>query len=227
MELDGPGSWKIKGIVAGGCREDCPDAVGNVIGYSEPGPASCGVSWVSRVAGGIENPSRNVDMGFREQDSSASTTAESKLQTRWNLDNSAKSQERLKTTRAEQVAATHARLQRSGADRGGDPGVGYGPRRECKFDPANQKDDESPVAENRGHRRSPPPEIPKAVDIFPVCSKGLSKMPTGLARLLPAQPMRQDRQKESKRPTVDSGVKKFHPARPWFVIVLTRIAVSI
>lgn len=62
-ELDGPGSWKVKGIAAGGGREDCPDAVGNVIGYGEP--ASGGVSWVSGVAGGIENPSRNMDMGFR------------------------------------------------------------------------------------------------------------------------------------------------------------------
>ena len=31
-ELDGPGSEKTEGIEAGGCREDCPGAVGTVIG---------------------------------------------------------------------------------------------------------------------------------------------------------------------------------------------------
>lgn len=60
--LDGPGSGKVKGIVAGGGREDWPDAVGNAIGYSEPVLMRGGVSG---VAGGIENPSRNVDMGSR------------------------------------------------------------------------------------------------------------------------------------------------------------------
>ena len=40
--------------------------MGNVIGYSEPGSVRGGVSWVSRVAGGIENSSRNVAMGFRQ-----------------------------------------------------------------------------------------------------------------------------------------------------------------
>jgi hypothetical protein len=40
-------------------------------------------------------------------------------------------------------------LPKSGADRDGDPlGVGYGARRECKFDPANQNDNERRVAEN-------------------------------------------------------------------------------
>ena len=63
--LDGPGSGKIKGIAEGGGREGWSGAVGNVIGYSEPGSARGGVSWVSRVAWGIENSSRNVDMGLR------------------------------------------------------------------------------------------------------------------------------------------------------------------
>lgn len=60
-ELDGPGSGKIKGIVVRGGREDWPGAMGNVIGYSEPGSASGEVSWVS---GGVGNSSRYVDMGF-------------------------------------------------------------------------------------------------------------------------------------------------------------------
>lgn len=44
---------------------------------------------------------------------------------------------------------TLVQLPKSGADRDGDPlGVGYGARRECKFDPANQNDNERRVAEN-------------------------------------------------------------------------------
>lgn len=57
-----------------------------------------------------------------------------------------------------------ARLPKSGADRDGDPlGAGYGVRSECKFDLANQKNDERPVAENQGHVRPPPPEQPRTV----------------------------------------------------------------
>jgi hypothetical protein len=138
--------------------------VGNVIGYSGPGSASGAVFWGSGVAGGIENSSLNVAMRPRRLVWWVPATMESKSRTCWNLGNGAKPQERLKTTRAEQVAAILAQLPKSGADRDGDPGVGYGPRRECKFDLANQKNNESPVAENRpqGLRWSPPPEYPRA-----------------------------------------------------------------
>ena len=60
-----------------------------------------------------------------------------------------------------------ARLPKSGADRDGDPGAGYGVRRECKFDPANQNDNEREVAENPGHVHRTPPECPKIVDAYP------------------------------------------------------------
>lgn len=77
----------------------------------------------------------------------------------------------MEPTRAEQVAATLVRLPKSGADRDGDPAAGYGVRCECKFDPANQNNNERPVAENRP--RSPPPEYPRAIDyISALCSKG-------------------------------------------------------
>jgi hypothetical protein len=79
----------------------------------------------------------------------------------------------MEPTRAEQVAATLVRLPESGADRDGDPGVGYGVRCECKFDLANQNNNESPVylAENRV--RSPPPKNPgpRTVDM---CTSGSS-----------------------------------------------------
>ena len=137
------------------------------------------------------------------------TTVESKSQTCWDLDNSAKPQERLKATRAEQVAATHARLQRSGADRGGDPGAGYGPRRECKFDLANQNDNEKQVAENRGHIRSPSPEYPKAVDMCRsyVLGRFVEDVPVSINwdGVHLTQLTRQDEEKERKRLTVNSG----------------------
>lgn len=41
-ESDGPGSGKTKGIAVGGGREGGPGAVGNVIGYSEPGSGGGG-----------------------------------------------------------------------------------------------------------------------------------------------------------------------------------------
>ena len=90
----------------------------------------------------------------------------SESRTCWDLNNSAKTEESLETTRAGQVAAILARLPKSGADRDGDPGVGYGVRRECKIGLANHIDNERPVAENRGHVRSLPPRWPRAVDVY-------------------------------------------------------------
>jgi len=77
----------------------------------------------------------------------------------------------MEPTRAEQVAATLVRLPKSGADRDGDPAAGYGVRCECKFDPANQNNNESPVAENRP--RSPPSEYPRAIDYMYIVLEGL------------------------------------------------------
>jgi len=95
------------------------------------------------------------------------TTVGSESRTCWNLNNSAEPQECLETTRAEQVAAALAQLPKSGADRDGDPGAGYGARCECKFDLANQNNNVRSVAENRGHVQSPPAEHPRSVDMCP------------------------------------------------------------
>lgn len=109
--------------------------MGIVIWYNEPGSANGGVSWTSGVMGEIERSSLNVDMGLRRLSWWVPTTAVgSKSRTCWGLNNSTGPQGRLETTRAERMAATLTRLPKSGADRDGDPRVGYGARRECKFD---------------------------------------------------------------------------------------------
>ena len=64
------------------------------------------------------------------------------------------------------MAATLVRLPKSGADRDGDPAAGYGVRCKCKFDLANQNNNEMSVAENPGHVRSPPPECPRTVGVY-------------------------------------------------------------
>ena len=198
----------------------------NDIGYSGPGSASGAVFWGSGVAGGIENSSLNVAMRPRRLVWWVPATVESKSRTCWNLGNSAKPQERLKTTRAEQVAAILAQLPKSGADRDGDPGVGYGPRRECKFDLANQKNNESPVAENRpqGLRWSPPPEYPRAA----ASRTARRRRPTSTDSAKPphvapnTEFTRQGERRERERLTVLSGVKNIssHPLHSLLVIVL-------